>query len=515
MRSRLRVPARTRPIIVIARARSQTSPRGSPGAAPRLGVRIGRSVGNDGAAGRVWLPFFAGVTAGVLGAALARALAPRRGLDAWLIRGSREDPDLPPVVFVPGILGSELVGPDGLHAWLNLRNALGHHDLALPATLPFSDSRDALRPAGLLGVDRALPRLFGFTEYADFVTLVEAAGFRRDRPAHPPGATYHVFAYDWRRDLVESVRRFAEWLDALAESRGQPDLRVNVVAHSMGGLLARYYLRFGTAEPGGPVTWAGARRIRRLVLVATPSAGGVPALEAILNGSRVGFSYATLASEVVERMPSVYQLLPPAGAPALIDPEGEPLHCDVLDPATWERFGWGPFGKKPLRRAARRGPDSESRQAFVRAALARARAFSGALYAAPASPCPARVLVMGGACLPTLGRAVVGQRPGEPPRFEPETRQQAELMLEAGDGRVTRASALAAHVADGDGGVVACGLPEVSQVFIGAADHHGIYSEPTFQSLLLRLLLMPARAPAAPLADPAKDATPVARATLS
>jgi hypothetical protein len=54
--------------------------------------------------------------------------------------------------------------------------------------------------------------------------------------------------------------------------------------------------------------------------------------------------------------------------------------------------------------------------------------------------------------------------------------------------------------------VVACGLPEVSQVFVGAADHHGIYSEPTFQSLLLRMLLMPARAAAgsgssSPLAD--------------
>jgi hypothetical protein len=463
-------------------------------------------VGDDGKAGRVWLPFFAGVTAGVLGAALARALAPRRGLDAWLIRGSREDPDIPPVVFVPGILGSELVGPDGLHVWLNLRNALGHHDLALPPTLPFVECRDELRPAGLLGVDRALPRLFGFTEYADFVSLVESAGFRRDRPPHQSGATYQVFTYDWRRDLVESVRLLDEALERLADSRGQPDLRVNLVAHSMGGLLARYYLRFGTAEPGGPVTWAGARRIRRLVLVATPSAGGVPALEAILKGSRVGFSYATLASEVIERMPAVYQLLPPAGAPALIAADGQPLRHDLHDPATWETFGWGPFGRKPARRSVRPPVDPDSRRAFVRAALARARAFSDSLYAAPATPCPARVLVLGGDCLPTLARAVVGPRAGEPPRFEPETRQQAELMLEAGDGRVTLTSALAAHVADAEGGVVACGLPEVSQVFVGAADHHGIYSEPTFQSLLLRMLLIPARAAAgsgssSPLAD--------------
>ena len=86
------------------------------------------------------------------------------------------------------------------------------------------------------------------------------------------------------------------------------------------------------------------------------------------------------------------------------------------------------------------------------------------------------------------------------------------MMLEAGDGRVTRASALAAHLADADGGVVACGLPEVTEVFIGAADHHGIYSEPTFQSLLLRMLLTPAgsdapRRPALAAAEPAAHAS--------
>lgn len=461
-----------------------------------------------------WLPFIAGVAAGVGAAVLSRALSPRRGLDFRLIRGSPEDPDLPPVVFVPGILGSELVGPDGMHVWLNLRNALGHHDLALPLALPFSESRDKLRPAGLLGVDRALPRLFGFTEYADFMALLEGAGFRRDRPPQQPGASHHVFTYDWRRDLVESARLLHEALEQLADSRGQPDLRVNLVAHSMGGLLARYYLRFGTAEPGGPVTWAGARRVRRLVLVATPSAGGVPALDAILNGNRVGFSYATLASEVIERMPAAYQLLPPAGAPALIDPHGEPLDCDLHDPATWERFGWGPFGKKPARRRSdRRRADQDSRKAFVTAALARARSFHEALCCIPATGCPARVLVLGGDCLPTLGRAVVGERSGEPPRFEPETRKQAELMLEAGDGRVTRASTLAAHLADTEWGEVACGLPEVSQVFIGAADHHGIYDEPTFQSLLLRLLLMPARAAAVATSDRRPESAP--RAALS
>jgi hypothetical protein len=62
-------------------------------------------------------------------------------------------------------------------------------------------------------------------------------------------------------------------------------------------------------------------------------------------------------------------------------------------------------------------------------------------------------------------------------------------MFEAGDGRVTRASVLGSHVPGADDTETGCGLHEASDVFFGAADHHGIYEEPTFQSLLLRVLL--------------------------
>ena len=64
-------------------------------------------------------------------------------------------------------------------------------------------------------------------------------------------------------------------------------------------------------------------------------------------------------------------------------------------------------------------------------------------------------------------------------------------MHEAGDGRVTRASVLAAHLPGADDAETGSGLPEVTQAFFGSAEHHGIYREPTFQSMLLRLLLRP------------------------
>ena len=283
-------------------------------------------------------PFLAGLLAGAAAAVLTRAVvAPRRTFDPRLLRRKRGD--VTPVVLVPGVLGSGLHRPDGTQVWLSMQNALRHHDLQLPLRLPLTDSRDELVPGALLGTRALMPRLFGFTEYAELVEVLEQAGFRERKRA----PRYHVFAYDWRRDVVEAARNLGATLDALAEARGEPDARFSMIGHSMGGLVARYYLRYGTAEPGGPVTWAGARRIRTLVLAVSPNGGSIPALEAILNGERIGLSTTTLAPEVISRMPSMYQLMPPAGTHPLLSPKLEPLSDDLHDVATWQRYGWGPY----------------------------------------------------------------------------------------------------------------------------------------------------------------------------
>ena len=442
----------------------------------------------------------AGVVTGGAALALARAASSRRHvLDPRLIRLPVDADDVPPVVIVPGIMGSGLTRPDGTRVWLNVRNAVGQYKLSLPLVLPLSDCCDDLTPGALLGTDELVPRLFGFTEYYDLIELLSAVGFR---PATADGAAegmvQHVFAYDWRRDLVSSARKLDETLEALAEARGDPSLRVNVVGHSMGGIIARYYLRYGTAEPDpdAPVTWAGARRIANLMLVGVPNAGGIHALEALLLGNRVGLSYATLANSVVARMPSVYQLLPPAGAATLVDHEAEIVDDDLHDLETWKRYGWGPFGPTGKRLVSLDdGRDKVSHEEFLEAALVRARALHAALSRIPETPCPSRVVLFGGDCLPTLARALVPEKPGAA-RFEPLNRKEAETMFEAGDGRVTRASVLGAHLPEAEHSETGSGYPEVAHAFFGHADHHGIYNEATFQSALLRRLLRPAGGPA-------------------
>jgi hypothetical protein len=418
------------------------------------------------------------------GAAWA-ALGRKRRLDPRIVRALPRARTAPLVVFVPGLMGSQLLRPDGSVAWLNLGNTLGHHDLSLPRKLPFTASRDELAPGFLIGTDSALPRAFGFTEYADLLDLLDAAGYE---PGTGHGLRYAVHTYDWRRDLVEVARGLALRLEGLAREMKDPGARFHLVGHSMGGLVVRWYLRYGGAEPSenAPVTWAGARRAASVLLTATPSGGSIPALGAILDGERVGLSYTTLAAQVVSRMPSIYQLLPPPDTRPLVDARGRTLDHDLLDPATWERFGWGPFNP------GADGPRAAERS-FLAAALARARAFHAGLARRPERPSPVPVHALGGDCLPTLARAVAGEGPpGSSPRFEARSSREQDLLYEPGDGRVTRASFLATHLATGGDDPEAHGIPELSGAFFGGADHHGLYSDPAFQSLLLRLLLRPA-----------------------
>ena len=309
---------------------------------------------SDGERRASWIkPFLAGVVATGAGWVIAESIASRRRprLDRRLVRRPGPEDDVAPVVVVPGIMGSGLHRADGTQVWLNLRNAVGQYNLGLPFKVPLAESRDELLPGALLGAQEVMPRLFGFTEYYDLLEMLELVGFRASSRGERHRAVHHVFAYDWRRDLIESARRLHDTLEELADN-ADGDGRFNVVGHSMGGLVARYYLRYGTADPGpdSPVTWAGARRIRNLILVATPSGGSLPALEGLLFGNRVGLSYTTLAAPVIARMPSVYQLIPPPGMNAVLDHDLTPLPVDLHDVETWKRFGWGPYASRTVTR---------------------------------------------------------------------------------------------------------------------------------------------------------------------
>ena len=168
-------------------------------------------------------------------------------------------------------------------------------------------------------------------------------GYVRATPGTPAKAgerRYYVFPYDWRQDNVEQAKRLEELIDAIRKDYGDPELRVDIVAHSMGGLIARYYLRFGPIDvlDGMPslISLYGTKRVRKLILLGTPNFGTVSALHGYFAGESIGLK--RIRPEVLATMPSGYQLFPHPIANWLIDPSGNALPDELFDPATWRRY---------------------------------------------------------------------------------------------------------------------------------------------------------------------------------
>ena len=395
-----------------------------------------------------------------------------------LYASSHKGTGQPPVIVVPGLMGSRLRDRDsGEEVWPGPTSRLlfsSYDELALaidPVTLePLPDRLEAYDIT-----DKAAGRDF----YASVLRVLEDAGqYRRAEPGDAVVAGqryYYVFPYDWRRDNVLSARQLGEFIDRVRTDHGDPDLQVDIVAHSMGGLIIRYYLRYGGIDTlddnDFPVSMAGAQRVRRVVLLGTPNLGSVEAVQRLVTGQPIG--WGRVSPEVLATMPSIYQLLPHAITDWIMSADGRPLYRDQFDVEVWRRFQWGVFD--PVERARIRGRligrgvgggvgslagqgDADTHIAtlerYFEKRLERARRFSWSLTVPLQDPLP--LIVFGGDCDLTTARLVVEESAGESLlRLHPSTIAKPvagvdyqALMLEPGDGTVTKASLLGRDALD-------------------------------------------------------------------
>ncbi|MBV9890520.1 MAG: alpha/beta hydrolase, partial [Rhizobacter sp.] len=140
------------------------------------------------------------------GTRAALAIARSRGPAGDAAAGA----DRPAVFVLPGILGSNLK-KDGKRIWLGFRFVNGLKQLAWdPATAA------SVEPDGPIG-----------SVYEDLI--------ERLADSHEVIA----FAYDWRRPVEDEARRLAVAVDAALAARAASQQPVRLLAHSMGGLVAR------------------------------------------------------------------------------------------------------------------------------------------------------------------------------------------------------------------------------------------------------------------------------------
>lgn len=338
-----------------------------------------------------------------------------------------------PVIIIPGILGSELDDPKTKEiAWLNLSRIKGDN-LALPISPDLSKNRDTLVAKRIIETAKVFAFLPEISVYQSLIASMERyGGYKQgdwENPA-PEGDrdTYYVFAYDWRLDNTENARLLIRNIAALKQKLGAPDLRFNVIAHSMGGLITRYAAMYGDKdlpannEKAVP-DWSGAKDFNKVFMFGVPNEGAMSTLQVFNEGYAVsGFSIDTLSAEAVLTSPAVFQLLPHSGTARFYDENLEPLKIDLYDPETWKKYHWSAytdpnfrnkFSGQPLA-IDKNGKKSEyadmtldELDQYFAAVLNRAKVFQNAIDADTTVPASLGFFAFGGDCDLTLDGAVI------------------------------------------------------------------------------------------------------------
>ncbi len=213
------------------------------------------------------------------------------------------------IVLIPGITGSVLA-KDGKDVWALSAGALGRglrtigrniKDLRLHGDDPAADDLgDGVTAPRVMPDTHLVPGLWKIDGYGRIATTI-LAEFDVER-----GVNFFEFPYDWRRDNRVAARLLArrshEWLASWRDRSGNPDAKLILIGHSMGGLVARHFLE----------VLDGRRDTRMLITFGTPYRGSLNALDFIANGMRRKLGPATLLNltALVRSFTSVYQLLP-------------------------------------------------------------------------------------------------------------------------------------------------------------------------------------------------------------
>lgn len=458
---------------------------------------------------------------GLLALVACRSSGPAPDLGALYDRAARHhDEHRNPVILIPGALGTRLIDPlTGQVVW----GAFGGTQAATPAkphgarlaALPMrqgatlSELRDGVVADGVLESMRiklaGLP--FQLKAYLQILTTLGVGGYHDgtvdygDVDYGDEHFTCFQFPYDWRRDVAENARLLHEYIlekraFVLDQSRrrfgrADPNFKFDLVAHSLGGVVSRYMLRYGSADlPADgslpPLTWEGSSHVERAILIGTPNAGSLDGLRYLVDGRKFGPFTPTYPPALLGTYPSLYQLLPRARHGALVEAGAPDQVLDLLDPELWQTLGWGLAApdQEPVLQVLLPAVASAADRRRIALEhqvknLRRARQLHAALDRPARRPEGLKLYLVAGDAAPTGAVAAVDRATGK-------------LTVTAhgpGDGTVLRSSALM------DERLGQTWTPKLrtpidwTQVTFLFSDHLGMTRDPAFTDNLLYLLL--------------------------
>jgi pimeloyl-ACP methyl ester carboxylesterase len=419
-----------------------------------------------------------------------------------------------PVIVIPGIMGSKLVNSKTEEVvWVRLSEAKAD-DLRLPVSPNLSANRDDLVATDIVDRYKIVKFLPGISVYSDLIKfLEEKAGYRRgnwDIPlSNDDQDTYYIFAYDWRRDNVENSHLLLQKIAKLKAKLKKPNIKFDVIAHSMGGLIARYAAMYGTADLSEkPIpNWSGAKNFEKIFLLGTPNEGSMNALETLNEGYSIDAPIAGrmrpgyLNRAVAFTIPSVYQLLPHGKSAKFYDENLKPIELNIYDPATWRKYGWTALEDKEYTSTLSQVQKAQAEKYFE-AVLRRARLFHQALDVKTITPKSLSLYVYGSDCKNTLNGAVIyfdtkneawktitdGDSFKNAKGEKVESKAVKETIFAKGDGTVALSSLLAENVSLLNKRNLFFENPTSANQMIICEDHASIPSNKQIQGIFTSIL---------------------------
>jgi len=423
------------------------------------------------------------------------------------------------VIVIPGILGSKLRDSEsGQLVWGAFEKSTadpespeGARLVAIPMKMgvPLSELKDNVHSDGAL--DRVKVSLFGLpielNAYINILSTLGAGGYLDDQLASnklnnidygDDHFTCFQFDYDWRLDNVENAKRLNDFIEEKRayileeyKSRGmaKDDVKFDIVAHSMGGLLTRYFLRYGPNDlpkdgSTPEVTWEGAEHVDKVIIIGTPNAGAVGAVENLLEGRDFGPLLPKYEPAVIGSMPSLYQQLPRSRHRAILDENRNEV--DIMDADLWIENGWGLADPNQAYVLEWLLPDvsdpSERREIAIdhlRKSIKRGKQFQDAIDQPATPPQNLQLYLLAGDAIPTGSAVTIDS-----------TEKHFEVTdYQPGDGTVTRYSALMDERMGGTWTPYLQSPIKWSNVMFLFSDHLGLTKDPGFSDNVLYILL--------------------------